>query len=195
MPRRRRTRLRDVHPVIDAVPRLDTGRGARTPGEPAPVAIAAAFTIVVAALLLVPFLASRRTDTALRTDVAEWRPAVTLIAGAIGTACSGSPLRRLSPRAISVCGGRDPGLGRARSWSLARVCWPTERTRVLAAASFSEGPPADHRDGVAYGRTDERSDDHITGIVHSRVYRASTQRRPPGPVTEVREGATRWRRR
>jgi hypothetical protein len=140
-------------------------------GSHYPVTIAAASTIVVAALLLVPFLASLRTDTARRTDVAQWRRTVTLVAGAIGTAMlalTGAP-----PLAPRHSGLRRPVI-RARpgkiSWSLASVCWPTERTRLLAAASFSEGPPADHRDGVAYGRTDERSDDHITGIVHSRVY-------------------------
>jgi hypothetical protein len=43
-----------------------------------------AYAIVVAALLLVPLLASLRTFTARRTDVAQWRWTVTLVAGAIG---------------------------------------------------------------------------------------------------------------
>jgi hypothetical protein len=55
-------------------------------GSHYPVTIGAPSTIVVAALLLVPFLESLRTDTARRTAVAQWRRTVTLVAGAIGTA-------------------------------------------------------------------------------------------------------------
>jgi hypothetical protein len=39
-----------------------------------------------AALLLVPLLASLRTCTARRTDVAHWRRTVPVVAGAIGDA-------------------------------------------------------------------------------------------------------------
>ena len=81
-----RARHRDVHPVVDAVRGLVTRRSARHLGNHYPVTIAAASTIVVAALLLVPFLASLRTYTARRTDVPKWRWAVTLVAGAIGIA-------------------------------------------------------------------------------------------------------------
>ena len=49
-------------------------------------AMASAYTIVVGTLLLVPFLASLRTFTARRTDVAHWRWTVTLVMGAIGIA-------------------------------------------------------------------------------------------------------------
>jgi hypothetical protein len=48
------------------------------------ITMAAAYAIVVAALLLVPFLASMRTFTARRTDIARWRWTVTLVAGATG---------------------------------------------------------------------------------------------------------------
>jgi hypothetical protein len=47
------------------------------------VTMAAAYAIAVATLLLVPFLASLRTFTARRSDVARWRWTVTLITGAI----------------------------------------------------------------------------------------------------------------
>jgi hypothetical protein len=53
-------------------------------GGHSPVTMAAAYAIVVAALLLVPFLASLRTFTVRRVDVARWRRTVTLVAGAIG---------------------------------------------------------------------------------------------------------------
>jgi hypothetical protein len=49
-------------------------------------AMASAYTIVLGALLLVPFLASLRTFTARRTEVGSWRWTVTLILGAIGIA-------------------------------------------------------------------------------------------------------------
>ena len=48
--------------------------------------VASAYAIMVAALLLVPFLASLRTFTARRTDVPKWRWAVSLVAGATGIA-------------------------------------------------------------------------------------------------------------
>jgi hypothetical protein len=50
------------------------------------VTMAAAYTIVVAALLLVPFLASLRTFTARLAGVAKWRWVATLVAGATGIA-------------------------------------------------------------------------------------------------------------
>jgi hypothetical protein len=50
------------------------------------VAMASAYTIVVGALLLVPFLASVRTFTARRTEIADWRWTVTLVMGSIGIA-------------------------------------------------------------------------------------------------------------
>ena len=111
-----------MHPVIEAVPRLDTRRGARTPGSHYPVTVATDSTIVVAALLLVPFLASRRTDAARRTDVAQWRRTVTLVAGAIGTAMLALTGAPPLARAIPACGDRDPGLGRATVLGLWRVC-------------------------------------------------------------------------
>ena len=46
--------------------------------------VAAAYTICVAALLLVPFLASLHTFTARRAAGGQWRWTVTLVAGAIG---------------------------------------------------------------------------------------------------------------
>jgi hypothetical protein len=48
------------------------------------VTTAVAYTAVIAGLLLVPFLASLRSFTGRRTDVAQWRWTVTLVAGAIG---------------------------------------------------------------------------------------------------------------
>jgi hypothetical protein len=50
------------------------------------VTMASAYMIVIGALLLVPFLASLRTFTARRTEVADWRWTVTLVMGAIGIA-------------------------------------------------------------------------------------------------------------
>ncbi len=41
---------------------------------------------MIAALLLVPFLASLRSFTSRRTDVGQWRLTVTLVVGAIGVA-------------------------------------------------------------------------------------------------------------
>lgn len=49
-------------------------------------AMASAYAMVVGALMLVPFLASVRTFTERRTDVARWRWTVTLVLGAIGIA-------------------------------------------------------------------------------------------------------------
>ena len=87
--------------ILSSTPSLDsTPAAVRTHlGSHYPVTIAEASTIVVAALLPVPFLASLRTDTARRTDVAQWRRTVTLVAGAIGTAMlalTGAP--PLAPR-------------------------------------------------------------------------------------------------
>ena len=87
--------------ILSSTPSLDSTPAAVRAhlGSHYPVTIAAASTIVVAALLLVPFLASLRTDTARRTDVAQWRRTVTLVAGAIGTAMlalTGAP--PLAPR-------------------------------------------------------------------------------------------------
>lgn len=48
------------------------------------VAMASAYTFAVGALLLIPFLASVRTFTARRSDVANWRWIVTLVMGAVG---------------------------------------------------------------------------------------------------------------
>jgi hypothetical protein len=78
-------------------------------GSHYPVTIAAASTIVVAALLLVPFLASLRTDTARRTDVAQWLRTVTLVAGAIDTAMLALTGAPPLPRAIPACGGPRSG--------------------------------------------------------------------------------------
>jgi len=50
------------------------------------VTTAAAYTTVIAALLLAPFLASLRSFTSRRTDVGQWRLTVTLVVGAIGVA-------------------------------------------------------------------------------------------------------------
>ena len=50
------------------------------------VTTAAAYTTVIAALLLVPFLASLRSFTSRRTDAGQWRLTVTLVVGAIGVA-------------------------------------------------------------------------------------------------------------
>lgn len=50
------------------------------------VVMASAYTIVVGALMLVPFLASLRTFTARRTDLTDWRWTVTLVTGAVGIA-------------------------------------------------------------------------------------------------------------
>lgn len=48
------------------------------------VLMTSAYATVVAALLLVPFLATLRTFTARRTAAAQWRWTVTLVAGAAG---------------------------------------------------------------------------------------------------------------
>jgi hypothetical protein len=48
-------------------------------GSHYPVTMAAAYAIVVAALLLVPFLASLRTFTARRADVAQWQRSARLV--------------------------------------------------------------------------------------------------------------------
>jgi hypothetical protein len=50
------------------------------------VTMASAYATGIAALLLVPFLASLRTFTARRSDVGEWRRTMTLVTGAIGIA-------------------------------------------------------------------------------------------------------------
>jgi hypothetical protein len=50
------------------------------------VTTAAACTTVIAALLLVPFLASLRSFTSRRTDAGQWRLMLTLVVGAIGVA-------------------------------------------------------------------------------------------------------------
>ncbi len=86
--------------ILSSTPSLDSTPAALRAhlGSHFPVTIAAASTIVVAALLLVPS-ASLRTDTARRTDVAQWRRTVTLVADAIGTAMlalTGAP--PLAPR-------------------------------------------------------------------------------------------------
>jgi hypothetical protein len=72
--------------ILSSTPSVDsTPAAVRTQlGNHDTVTMAAAYATVVAALLLVPFLASLRTFTARRTDVAQWRRTVTLIAGAIG---------------------------------------------------------------------------------------------------------------
>jgi hypothetical protein len=82
--RSQRTRHRDVHPVIDAVPRLDTRRGARTPEEPPPGHHRGRLHDRRGRAPARAIPASLRTDTARRTDVAQWRRTVTLVAGAIG---------------------------------------------------------------------------------------------------------------
>ena len=87
--------------ILSSTPSLDSTPAAVRAhlGSHFPVTIAAASTIVVATLLLMPFLAGLRTDTARRTDVAQWHRAVTLVAGVIGTAMlafTGAP--PLAPR-------------------------------------------------------------------------------------------------
>jgi hypothetical protein len=72
--------------ILSSTPSVDsTPAAVRTHlGNPHTVTMAAAYAIVTAALLLVPFLASLRTFTARQTDVAQWRRTVTLVVGAIG---------------------------------------------------------------------------------------------------------------
>ena len=72
--------------ILSSTPSVDsTPAAVRTHlGNHDTVTMAAAYAIVVAALLLVPFLASLRTFTARRTDVARCRRTITLVAGAIG---------------------------------------------------------------------------------------------------------------
>jgi hypothetical protein len=77
--------------VLSSTPSVDSAPAAvRTHlGNHDTVTMAAAYMIVVAALLLTPFLASLRTFTARRTDVAQWRRTVTLVVGAIGIVSGG----------------------------------------------------------------------------------------------------------
>ena len=102
-------------------------------GNHDPVTMAAASTIVVAALLLVPFLASLRTFTARRTDVAQWPRTVTLVVGAIGLAMLVS--RGRSSRATL--------LARSRHEAVFAVFGGEARRHILAhPLSTSKSPPS-----------------------------------------------------
>ena len=74
--------------ILSSTPSVDSSPAAVRDhlGNHDTVIIASAYTIMAAALLLVPFLASLRTFTARRTDVSKWRWAVSLVAGATGIA-------------------------------------------------------------------------------------------------------------